>query len=94
MTTLTQLPDQRRSPKPFVLNVRISQLQWRHLALQAERRDVTVAAVVRELLERDVDAQPAIESGEFPGDVAMSYRTLLGIVEDGHLEAIGEARAS
>lgn len=77
-------------PRQHRFNMRMGTIHWRHLALQAERHGCTLSEYVRELVERDLQAQPAVK-----GDgIELPYRALLVGVEDGQLEAIGEARAA
>lgn len=85
MTTTMPHITSAEAPHPHMFNVRLSTTQCRHLALKARSCDMTLSEVVRDMIERDIDATPRLE-----GDLDVSYRSLLGVVEDGHLEAIAE----
>lgn len=58
------------------LNVRLTERQYRHVVAQATLAEVGLSESLRRALDRDLEAQPALE-----GDVAMSYDALLAGVD-------------
>jgi hypothetical protein len=66
------------------MSLRLSLVHYRHLILEAERQDVSMAEAVRRMIDAAVDAHPAITDQD--GDDFTSYRSLLQVLDDDALE--------
>jgi hypothetical protein len=75
-------------PLPAALQVRLTREQHAHLTVQALRQDTGISTVLRDLVQRDLDAQPPIAVGEGADAGAMPYRMLLATADEAALEQL------
>lgn len=68
-----------RSATNHALSLRLTDEQWKHLALQARLHGVTLSEAARRALERDIEAQPDLGHGDGSPGSSMAYRTMLAL---------------
>lgn len=83
------------SPLPHATNLRLSEVQYRHLVIRANLDGVTLSEAIRRCVERDIDATPGLgpdPAVPAPPDDSMAWRSFVSIPGLDLAAAIDELR--
>lgn len=76
-----QKPDPKRGGGlPYAFNARLSTVQYRYLVLEAERLDIGLATVVRNLIDQAIASTPDLTDEHGEGSIPL--RSILALGDD------------
>lgn len=89
------MPSRPGSPLPHATQFRMSEVQYRHLAVLADLNDCTMSEALRSIIEADIDRADDLVDDE-TGQPVSHYRSILKVGDfSGALEQLrSEGRAS